>query len=586
MDRPGEYSVDMRRIALLTVLALALAVPARALGASAITVDAFTLTPASPVAGASVNASSSTSLSYSNPTEDVKKTIGHFAPGLLANPETVPHCPQAQYLADTCPADTLIGSASGKIDPAPNLGVTVDVTGRIYNQELLAGEAGRLGIILDTPVNKTFLTAPFYVRSDGDYGLDGVLDDLPRALTQLSTVGGNTQIKQLSFTLFGTVNGRKFTRGPTNCSLHVSTGEAIGYDDPTPVTNGPSSSYTPTDCDKLAFKPTFSISAGGKGSNGSRAHPGLSVHVTQGDGQAGIAANSVTLPFELGPNLAAFDVVCTSAQLASDACPPGSQVGTTTATSSFVATPLTGPVFLVQQPGQVIPALVADLRGRVHVRLSIANTILGGRLIKSTTSGVPDLPVSTFDLKLDSGAGSPLENKFDLCHKGSKLRAMKADVTFTGQNGATVASKPALHVPGCGPGLAASLRHAGGASPVLRIKVHRHPDGGKLARVSLTLPKQLRLDRARAKDETAAFGSKKSAHIAVKVKGRRTVTVSGLPKKGASTISLKLDHGAVKLTGKARHKLRHRRLKLAYKIVSVETDGDRFTVRARARARR
>ena len=577
----------MRRIALLTTVALALGAPAGALAAPAITVTDFSLSPASPVAGASVDASSSTSLAYSDATEDVKKTIGHFAPGLLANPETVPHCPQAQYLADACPADTLIGSASGQIDPAPNLGVTTGVTGRIYNQELLAGEAGRLGIILDTPLNKTFLTAPFYVRSDGDYGLDGVLDDLPRALTQLSTVGGNTQIKQLSFTLFGTVNGRKFTRGPTNCSLHVSTGEAIGYDDPTPVTNGPASSYTPTECDKLAFKPVFSISAGGQGSNAERAHPGLSVHVSQGEGEAGIAANSVTLPFELGPNLAAFDIVCTAAQLASDACPSGSQVGTTSATSSFVATPLSGPVFLVQQPGEVIPALVADLRGRVHVRLSIANTILGGRLIKSTTAGVPDLPVSTFDLKLDAGAGSPLENKFNLCHRGSKLRAMKADVTFTGQNGAKVATKPAVHVPGCGPALAASLRHAAGASPVLRIKVRRHPDGGRLSRISLKLPKQLRLNRARAKQEKAAVGAKKTVRIAVKVKGRRTVMVSGLPKKGASTVTLKLDHGAIRVSPKAKRKLRrHKRMKLAYKITAVETDGDKFTIRARARARR
>ena len=426
---------------MLIVLALVLGAPAGAAAAPAITVTDFTLAPAAPDAGASVDASSSTSLSYANSTEDVKKTIGHFAPGLLANPETVPHCPQAQYLADACPADTLIGSSSGEIDTIPNTGITTTVSGRIYNQELLEGEAGRLGIILDTPVTKTFLTAPFYVRSNGDYGLDGVLDDLPRALTQLGV--GNTQIKRLSFTLFGVVNGRKFTRGPTNCSLHVSTGEAFGYDDPTAVKDGPVSSYTPTNCDKLPFKPTFSIAVGSKGATGERDHPSLAVHVTQGAGEAGISANGVTLPFELGPNLAAFDVLCTSAQLAADACPAGSRVGTTTATSNFVATPLSGPVYLVQQPGVILPALVADLRGRVRVQLTIANTILGGRLIKSTVTGVPDLPVSTFDLALDAGPGSPLENKFDLCRKGSRPRAMSADVTFTGQNGATVASKPA-----------------------------------------------------------------------------------------------------------------------------------------------
>jgi hypothetical protein len=573
----------MRRVLLLTALALSLAAPAPTFAAPAITVTDFTLTPASPDAGASVDASSSTSLSYSNATEDVKKTIGHFAPGLIANPEAVPHCPQAQYLADTCPADTLIGSASGEIDTIPNTGVTTAVTGRIYNQELLAGEAGRLGIILDTPVTKTFLTAPFYVRSDGDYGLDGVLDDLPRALTDLGV--GNTQIKKLSFTLFGLVNGRRFTRGPTNCSLHVSTGEAFGYDDPTAVKDGPASSYTPTNCDKLAFKPSLSITVGSKGTTGERARPPLQVHVAQGAGEAGIFANAVTLPFELGPNLAAFDVLCTSAQLAAGACPAGSQVGTTSATSAFVATPLSGPVYLVQQPGVILPALVADLRGRVHVPLTISNTILGGRLIKSTVAGVPDLPVSTFDLKLDGGDGGPLESKFDLCRKGSKARAMKADVSFAGQNGATVASRPDVHVAGCGPLVTASLRNAAARRPALRIELRRHPDGGKLARFTVTLPKQLRLNRSRGR-KAAAVVSENLARSAVKVKGRRTVTVT-VPKSGASTVSLRLDKGAVKLTSKARRKVRRgRKLNLNYKVVAVETSGNSFRSQTSARARR
>ena len=191
----------------------------------------FTLEPASPEAGASVNASSSTTLSYGTLTEDVKKTIGHFAPGLLANPEAVPHCAQALWLADACPADTLDRKLPGD-HQRPR--------GR-ERPHLQPGAArrrgGRLGIIVDAATGKLFLTAPFYVRTTGDYGLDGILDDIPRL-----TPG--TQITKLSFTLFGTVNGRNFTRGPTSCSLKVSTGEAFGYEHNVSV-GGPSSSYTP-----------------------------------------------------------------------------------------------------------------------------------------------------------------------------------------------------------------------------------------------------------------------------------------------------------------------------------------------------
>src|SRR5439155_3839687 len=134
-------------------LVLSLVLAPSALGA-AITVTDFSLTVASPEAGASVNASSSTSLSYANASEDVMRTVGHFAPGLIANPEAVPHCPQANYLADTCSADTLIGSSEADIQVLPPVGPTITQTGRIFNQELLAGEAGRLGIIMDTLPSK------------------------------------------------------------------------------------------------------------------------------------------------------------------------------------------------------------------------------------------------------------------------------------------------------------------------------------------------------------------------------------------------------------------------------------------------
>src|SRR5207249_249677 len=101
---------------------------------------------------------------------------------------------------------------------------------------------------------------------------------------------------------------------------------------------------------------------------------------------------------ELTPNLKAFQSLCSAAQLAADACPAATQIGTATATSNFVAQPLSGPVYLVQQPGAILPGLVADLRGRVRVKVNIATSILGGKFIKSTVTNVPDLPVSTFEL--------------------------------------------------------------------------------------------------------------------------------------------------------------------------------------------
>jgi hypothetical protein len=565
-----------------------LAAPAGASGA-AIHVTDFSLTASTPDVTVSPDASSTTGMSYSDTTEDVKKAIGHFAPGMLANPEGVPHCPESLFLADACPADTLIGSAGGEIDALPNTRAIVSVHGRIYNEELLADEAGRLGIILDTAPTKTWMTAPFYVRSKGDYGLDGILDNLTRSLTGIGSVG-NTQIDRLSFTLFGTVNGRRFTRAPTNCALHVSTGEVYGYDDPTPVADAPPSSYTPTNCAKLPFKPTFAMTVGSKGSTGYRQHPPLSVKVTQGAFEAGILGNTVTLPSILTPNVPAFQNLCNAAQLAANACPAASRAGTATATSSFVATPLSGPVYYVQQPGVILPALVADLGGRVHVRINIATAILGGKVIRSTVTDVPDLPVGTFELKLNGGPRGPLESKSDLCFKGndsSRFRTLNSDVSFNGQNGAKTSSKPHLAVAGCGPAVQASLRGARKSKPTLRIKVTRHPDAAPLKQITLTLPKQLRLSKRAVRRGASAVIAKTNARVSLQVRGKRRLVVTGLPNKGASRLSLKLRRGAVRLSGRVMRKVRHgKKPKLRFKVVAVQTNGDSFTSKASARAKR
>jgi hypothetical protein len=555
--------------AALASCALAVAVLATPAQADHTATD-FTLTPASPEAGASVNASSSTTLSYASVTEDVKKTIGHFAPGLLANPEAVPHCPQALWVADACPADTLIGSSQAVIT-----GLVVE-NGRIYNQELLADEAGRLGIIVDAASGKLFLTAPFYVRTTGDYGLDGILDDIPRLIP-------GAQITKLSFTLFGTVNGRNFTRGPTSCSLKVSTGEAFGYEHNVSV-SGPSSSYTPTNCEALPFKPTFDMRVGSRGTTGERQHPPMSVRVTQVAGEAGILGNGVTLPFEIGPHLAALGTVCTNAQLAADACPAGSKVGTANATSPFLATPLRGPVYLAQQQGVVIPGLVADLKGRVPIKIRIATSILGGRLIKSTVTDVPDLPVGSFTLNLDGGDKGVLESKFDLCSSGSKHRNMAAGADFSAHSGAKIASKPRIAVEGCGPAATASLRRAAGRRGLLKVTAERHPDGKNISAMTIRLPKGMRLVRSKVRGSVV---SADGAKFVVRPKSSRRLEVFASAKQGSKRVVVRLKRGAVRLTGKTRQAVRrgkNRRLRL--RVVTVDTGGQRFVSLATAKAKR
>jgi len=557
-----------------------LALPARA-DHTVVATD-FALTANDHQAGASPNASSWTTLTYPGlpNTDDIKKTIGHFAPGMLANPEAVPHCKQELYLADACPADTRIGESVARIHVLPPAGPVIEETGRIYNQELLAGEAGRLGIIVDTAPTKTFLTAPFYVRTTSDYGLDGVLDDLPRSIAGI----GDIQVLHLGFTLYGTVQGRNFTRGPTSCTLKLSTGDGYAYDHPGPISGPGPSTYTPTGCEKEPFKPTFDMSVGSRGTTGERQHPPMTVRVTQQPGEAGILGNGVTLPFEIGPHLAALGTVCTNEQLAADACPAGSRVGTANATSPFLATPLNGPVYLAQQQGVVIPGLVADLKGRVPIKIRIGSQILGGRLIKSTVTGVPDLPVASFTLNLDGGDKGVLESKFDLCQSGRKHRNMLAGVDFSAHSGAKIASKPRIAVEGCGPVATASLRRAAGRRGILKVTVERHPDAENISAMTITLPRGMNLVRSKARRSVV---SADGAKFIARPKSARRLDVSASAKQGSKRVVVRLRRGAVRLTGKVRRMVRKGATrKLTLRVVTVDTAGERFVSNATAKAKR
>ena len=584
MKLPVRQSTRPALLVFLITAALAMW-PAGAAADHTVRATDFRLTATTHAAGASPDASSWTTLEYPGlpNTDDIKHTIGHFAAGMVANPEAVPKCPRDVYLADQCPANTLIGSSEADVHVLPPVGPVLTEPGRIYNVVQQGKEAGRLGIIVDA-TSKAFLEAAFFVRNKGDYGLDGDLDNLPRTLLGI----GDIQIRRLKFTLFGTVQGRKFTRAPTSCSLKTSIGEGEAYDHPGFASSAPDS-YTPTDCDKLPFAPTFAMSVGSRGTTGEREKPPLNVTVTQKTGEAGIKGNGVKLPFEIGPNLPAFTTICTLAQSAASACPPGAKMGTAVATSSFVDKPLTGNVYAVEQAGvPYLPGLVADLRGRVDAQIKIATRIISGKYIQSTVTDVPDLPVSSFSMSLIGGDKGPLESKFDLCFRSAnKFRTMNPEVTFTAHSGKSTASKPRLEVEGCPPAATASLRKAGGRKATLRLTVERHPDAENIENLSVTLPRGTRLVSKRMKGKGVGVQGAGATSARVRGSGKRKLTISKLSSKGSSKVTITLRRGAVRLSGKTRRQAaKGRRPKVRIKVHARDTAGTTHVARVTVKAKR
>jgi hypothetical protein len=189
-----------------------------------------------------------------------------------------------------------------------------------------------------------------------------------------------------------------------------------------------------------------------------------------------------------------------------------------------------------------------DLKGRVPIKISIGTSIIGGKQIRSTVTGVPDLPIGTFSLGLDGGPKGVLTTKSDLCFasdSASQFRAMKAAVTFGGHNGASVSSSPRVEVEGCSPSVNASLRHAARADPQLGLAVNRHPDAEKIKRAELVLPRDLRLvERAVEGGGATVEASASLDKDSLQVKDRRTLEIS-LPAGGVDKLTARLRRGAI-----------------------------------------
>ena len=189
-------------------------------------------------------------------TDDVKKTIGHFARGCWRTPRRCRTASRSStWRTRARPTRASVSPSHGSTCSAGRS--RAREKGRIYNQELLARRGGtarhhrRHRARQDLPDRAVLRAHQRRLRARRH----------PRRPPAIAGIG-DIQIPHLGFTLYGTVQGRNFTRGPTSCSLKVSTGDGFAYDHPVRGQRTAPSTYTPTGCEKVPFKPTFDMSGG------------------------------------------------------------------------------------------------------------------------------------------------------------------------------------------------------------------------------------------------------------------------------------------------------------------------------------
>jgi hypothetical protein len=242
-----------------------------------------------------------------------------------------------------------------------------------------------------------------------------------------------------------------FMFNPTGCEPGAFSGTAFGTEGSTaPI----SSHFQMGSCRSLAFKPDFRVSTSGKTSRQNGAsldakilYPTGALGNNQASSQSNVKSVKVSLPKQLPSRLTTLQKACPSATFEANPanCPAESKVGTATAITPVLPVTLTGPAYFVSYGGAKFPELVVILQGYgVTVQLHGETFISKTGITSSTFRQVPDVPITSFELKLPEGKYSALAANGNLC-----TTKLKMPTAFTAQNGAVIHQSTPITVTGC-----------------------------------------------------------------------------------------------------------------------------------------
>ena len=421
---------------LASVAAIAMLVPA---SAQAITVSG-TAAPTNLQAGA--NSDFNLHIAFSGLGETPKDLTIGLPPGEIGDPNAAPFCSVTQLNADSCPLNTKVGDASTMVSLLGLIPNPIPVTGNVYNVEPHPGEPARFGIALHAlplpaPLN-TLILPPVILQSgvqvrQTDFGLDTIVNNVPNSAVLIggTPVAVPIGISSMDLTLFGIApgTGKPFLRNPTSCAPLHATFTAVPYSGTTGT--GQATPFTLTGCSSLPFSPTFSATLDVSKRRAAGEKPTLTTAIDQDNGEAGLRDAKVFIPPAMGADLSRLtpDQACLQADFAAGTCPQVAVLGSALATSPLLTAPLSGPVFLLDNPEGGAAKIGLDLQGQLGLKiqgqLGIDNT--------TTFSGLPDIPISHFALTFDGGPRGILIASRDLCSPPAPV--FHAD--FAGYNGAT-----------------------------------------------------------------------------------------------------------------------------------------------------
>ena len=471
----------------------------------------FTAGTASPAAGAF--SPLSVSFARNDGEQNLSGVTVATPPGLLGKIAGIPRCGEVQANAGTCSPASQIGVATVSAGPGSNP-YTIE-GGKVYLTESYGGRP--FGLSIAVPAE----AGPFKLAGNTGTGLEVVRASIAVNPTTAALTITSNPLPQIIDgapirlrTINVQVNRPEFTFNATDCatqSIAVTlTGEHPIGSAEAGKTSVVSTPYAASGCASLPFKPTFS--AGTNAHHTRRYGDSLKVVIVSGAGQANIAKVHVELPKVLPSRLSTLKLACSAAQFAANpaGCPAGSFVGTATAYTPVLSSPLTGPAIFVSHGGAAFPDVDIVLQGEGITEVLAGNTNIHKGITTSTFATVPDVPVSRFDLVLPAGERSALAGEGNLCYRtitkrrrvavrrhghplrrnghvvhrtrkvGHKVRRrLSMPTTITGQNGAVIKRATVIAVSGCPVLNAKAAEHGTRHGPTAKPKRSSHVQGRK-----------------------------------------------------------------------------------------------------------
>ena len=382
--------------------------------------------------------------------------------GLVGKIPAVTLCGEPQAAAGTCASSSQIGTVAVTLGSGPT---PLSLSGVAYLTTSFGGAPYGLSVVVLAekigPYDYGRIVTRAAINVDPHTARITITSQLP-------TIVGGVPLRLRSLAV--TVNRPNFTINPTNCApLSTDTTLTSTFG----AIQSVSSPFQASGCEALPFAPKLTASTNAKTSKATGAI--FVVKVTYPAGaQANIKSVYVALPKQLPSRISTLNKACPAATFEANpaACPALSRVGTATVSTPVLPGKLTGPAMFVSHGGAAFPDLDLVLSGDGGVTvILVGNTNIAKGITSSTYASVPDVPVSSFEVRLPRSPDSVLGAVGSLCKK-----PLSMPTTITAQNGKILKQNTKIAVGDC-PIVVLSHR-VRGHEAILVVKV---PVAGRLS---------------------------------------------------------------------------------------------------------